>query len=243
MAIVLLPGMSTSTSAPVESFKIHLGIFKALESLSTFPNNFASDQYLLMRAARRACDRASEVQVSSVEVPNLSSQRANLNASVKNLEEEDHQLCQREAHVASWYLDKAWSCRDFKRIVNILTDERNPNLIANHDNNYMAQALQCFLTTKQVYANRMFPEDRTALAFFQGIVKINQGKTEAGLADIETTVWGGYHLYGAPNQQLKLWWHSYPRNHQATILSRQSVKLARRNQSSKLKRHTCSSNY
>ena len=194
MAIVLLAGMSTSTSAPVESFKIHLGMSKALESLSTFPNNFASDQYLLMRAARRACDRASEVQVSSVEVPNLSSQRANLNASVKNFEEEDHQLCQREAHVASWYRDKAWSCRDFKRIVNILTDERNPNLIANHDNNNMAQAFRCFLSTKQVYANRMLPEDRTALAFFQGILKINQGKTEAGLADIEIAIWGGYHF-------------------------------------------------
>ena len=194
MSIVLLAGLSKSTSAPQDSLKIHLGMSKALESLSTFPNNFGSDQYLLMRAAGMACERASEVQVSSVDVPNLRSQKAKLNASVKELEEEDHQLCQKEACVASQCLDEAWSCRDFKRIVNILSDERNPNLIANHDNNYMAQALQRFLSTKQVYANRMLPEDRTALAFFQDIVKINQGKTEAGLADIETTVWGGYHF-------------------------------------------------
>ena len=194
MSIVLLAGLSKSTSAPQDSLKIHLGMSKALESLSTFPNNFGSDQYLLMRAAGMACERASEVQVSSVDVPNLSSQKAKLNASVKELEEEDHQLCQKEACVASQCLDEAWSCRDFKRIVNILSDERNPNLIANHDNNYMAQALQRFLSTKEVYANKMLPEDRTALAFFQGIVKINQGKTEAGLADIETTVWGGYHF-------------------------------------------------
>ena len=194
MAIVLLAGMTKSTSAPVESLKIHLGMSKALESLSTSPHNFGSDQYLLMRAARMACERASEVQVSSVEVPNLSSQKTTLNASVKSLEEEDHQLCQTEVHAASWCLDEAWTCRDFKRIVNILTDERNPNLLANHDNNYMAQALQRFLSTKQVYANRMLPEDRTALAFFQGLVKINQGKTEAGLADVEIAVWGGYHF-------------------------------------------------
>ena len=56
-----------------------------------------------------------------------------------------HQLCKREVHVASQCLDEAWACRDFKRIVNILTDERNQNLIANHDYNYMAQALQQFL--------------------------------------------------------------------------------------------------
>ena len=42
----------------------------------------------------------------------------------------------------------------------------------------------------------MLPEDKTALAF--------QGKTEAGLADIEQLYGEGTILYGAPNEQLKL---------------------------------------
>ena len=47
MAIVLLAGMTKSTTALQESLNFHLGMFKALESLSPLPNNFGSDQYLL----------------------------------------------------------------------------------------------------------------------------------------------------------------------------------------------------
>ena len=43
MAIVLLAGMSKSTSTPQDSLKIHFGMSKALESLSNLPNNFGSD--------------------------------------------------------------------------------------------------------------------------------------------------------------------------------------------------------
>ena len=142
--------MTSSTSTPLEKLKIHLGMSKALESLSNLPNNFGSDQYLLMKAARTACERASEVQVTSVEVPNLNFHIARLNASVKSLEENNHQLYKTEVHVASICLDEAWKDRDFKRILNMLTDERNRNLIPDRNNNYMVHA-HSNLTSRNIH--------------------------------------------------------------------------------------------
>lgn len=145
------------------------------------------DQLSLLMAAKSAYTCAQNSKCS-IEIPTLSRTTENVTRKLHNIYKSEKEECVKRAALR---LETAWARRNCYDMISVLLDsEREFDL---HFDDYAMIGLENFLMTKVKFINTMHGNDRAAILFFQGILKLHKNEHNAGLLDIEKAVWSGYH--------------------------------------------------
>ena len=143
-----------------------------LKSLAELPDSHRDAKLELFEAAKEAILLATNNSDGSVEVPNM-----HLSTDI------DSAICELEQKEADHYYNQImdfWEKRDCESILKLLSNERSDVII---------QALQRFISPYEAHFDQMRPDDRSALLFFRGLLKIYQNNFSSAIKDIEKAAW------------------------------------------------------
>ena len=194
-ALPLLFDVVEKSNDPKEKVRAHLRASSALQDWAGQPNTPWYESWLLLLAAHSAIVMAKEdaCQTSNAFAnEEIQAKLKMIDSEIYSLEKQKGQEVDNKVKQISQALDQAWTSRNWEAALEMVTaetDQKLQNITGGR--NYLVEAIEDFLKGKEAYLDRMLLEDRAAVHFMQGVLKIVQGQVRAGLADIQMAAWNG----------------------------------------------------
>lgn len=142
-----------------------------------------------------ALEQESCLDSGSVEIPNYSHVMREVNNSLHRIKEEQENIQDREIQQLCFEMESLWQSRDCEEILALVLDEDSiiSTSFLPYPESMTVVALEHFLAPKSAFLDHMLSEDKSALVFFRGILKILKKRQSEGLLDIEEAAYSGHH--------------------------------------------------
>ena len=166
----------------IDKIKTSRLLSSALQSLANKHQNRELRQFLLT-AAKEACSNskfiATQLDSSSADTHCLQTDMDELNERIRF----EQKCCIEEKRQA---IEKFWATRNVTGLINFV---KLSSKCHQSEFEVTLKALEQFLQPKVVSISSIVVEDRYALIFFQGVLKIYRQQYVEGMSDIEQVVW------------------------------------------------------
>ena len=197
-----IPFVTTVLQNSKDSREI-LGMYVlSAQIFKTMADQAMSDQQLqwnFLLAAKDCCNLALQEVSSmdtSIEVPNLTSVKDDITASLHLIREQQEHKHELEVQLLCVQMEALWQRRDCESLLTmILSSDEDATTLSflPRLESMNVLALEHFLAPKESFLDRMCADDKCALVFFRGILKIQKKRLSEGLADIEEAAYQSHH--------------------------------------------------
>ena len=142
-----------------------------------------------------ALEKESCLDSGSVEIPNYSHVKRDVNQSLHRIKEEQEHIQDQEIKQLWFEMESLWQSRDCEELLALMLDEDSiiSTSFLPYPESMTVVALERFLAPKSAFLDCMLIEDKTALLFFRGVLKILKQRPSDGLLDIEEAAYSGHH--------------------------------------------------
>ena len=199
---LLLDAVEKSTDLK-EKVRAHLLASSALRDWAGKPSTTWYESWLLLLAAHSATVMARQdamLTSNAFDDADIQTKLKMIESEIFSLEKQKKQDFGQKVKQVSLALEQAWGTRNWETVLEIVTEETDQNLqIITGGQNYLVEALNSFMKDKVAYRDRMVLEDRVAIHYLQGVLKILQGQVKDGLADIQAAAWNGIIVRWVPS--------------------------------------------
>ena len=136
---------------------------------------------------------------SSIEVPNLATINRKITDSLHKIREQQEHAQELEIQLQCFQLKTLLQKRDYQSLFQLILPNKEhktttlsflPRL--DQENTHLF-VLEHFLAPKDGFLDKMRPDDRCALIFFRGILKIQKERFSEGFADIQDAAYHSHH--------------------------------------------------
>ena len=160
-------------------------------------------QWNFLLGAKDCCNLAMQeisTMESSIEVPNLTTVNREITDSLHLIREKQEHMQEVEIQLQCVQMEVLWQKRDYENLLQLIlpsdeqgTDKTTTLSFLPRLDSIDVIVLEHFLAPKNGFLDRMCPDDRCALIFFRGILKIRKERFSDGLADIEEAAYHSHH--------------------------------------------------
>ena len=176
---------------------------KALQDLASHPDATWYERWLLLHSAHSATAMARHDSLFASNVfdeVGIQTKMKTIESDICQLEKQiKEQEVNQKAKQIYLALEQAWGSRNWEKVLEIVMEETDQGLQKFSDEgSCLAEALQSFMKGLESYLHRMVLEDRVAVHFLRGVLKLLQHQVKSGLADIQIAAWNGFAVGWVP---------------------------------------------
>lgn len=177
-----------------QEVKMHLLASSILKSLVQDDQKTWEDKWCFALASKEAyLKAASMITDSDTEV--LDNRKKEIDGLVNQLFEEKKREHDSTTLLYTSNLESLWTQRNILGMLDYLKEINTEccSVVTVISEDASLKAFQQFLQNKEPYLSAMLPEDRQALIFLKGVLKLKEKTVESSLADIESVAWNSPH--------------------------------------------------
>ncbi len=137
---------------------------------------------------------------SSIEVPNLTTINREITDSLHLIREQQERMQKDEVQLQCFQMEALWQKRDYENLLQLIlpsdenkTEDTTTLSFLPRLESINVLVLEHFLAPKDGFLGKMQADDRCALIFFRGILKIQKEQFSEGLADIQEAAYYSHH--------------------------------------------------
>ena len=185
-----------------ESLGVYVLAAQIFKTMADKSKSHPETQWNFLLAAKDSCNLALEKAScldTSVEIPNLTSVHKDVFDALNLLREQQERIHDLEVQLLGTQYEALWQKRDHEGLLALALNERDEENSEStisflpHLEDMALTALKQFLASKDGFLDKMLSEDKCALIFFRGVLKIKKSRIIEGLTDIEEAAYHGHH--------------------------------------------------
>ena len=190
LALLLIPASGQSSNSKLA---IRNGIIAStvLKDLSMLPIFQWYEEWILLLAAKNACQSAKKLVNEICEAPKIQVNESEIETALETLTKRKKSDFDNEVTKVLSEINDNWYNKNLKSIFKIVTRKQDKLLISFFKGkDYIVIALAKFVKSQKPHFQSMSRPDQCLILFLEGLLEIHAGAISQGMKQIESSVWG-----------------------------------------------------